>query len=104
MSRSVKVLLYVADRTLDSMMHAFDMFQSHKVLVSSQYDAVMTIDDDTDIIQGLYTAINKIFLTEEFPDVEFVNREDDLGIEGLRKAKLSYKPIKLVDKYSLVEK
>ena len=66
--------------------------------------AVIHIEKANPSIRGLYTAINKIFLTEEFPDVEFVNREDDLGIEGLRKAKLSYKPIKLVDKYSLVEK
>lgn len=66
--------------------------------------AVVHIEKANPNIRGLYTAINKIFLEEEFPDVEFVNREDDLGIEGLRKAKLSYKPIKLVDKYSLIEK
>ena len=55
-------------------------------------------------IRGLYTAINKLFLENEFPSVEFVNREEDLGIEGLRQAKLSYKPIKLVEKYTLIEK
>ena len=55
-------------------------------------------------IRGLYTAINKLFLENEFPDVEFVNREEDLGLEGLRQAKLSYKPIKLVEKYTLIEK
>lgn len=55
-------------------------------------------------IRGLYVAINKLFLENEFPNVEFVNREEDLGLEGLRKAKLSYKPIKLVEKYTLIEK
>ena len=55
-------------------------------------------------IRGLYAAINKLFLENEFPNVEFVNREEDLGIEGLRQAKLSYKPIKLVEKYTLIEK
>ena len=55
-------------------------------------------------IRGLYAAINKLFLENEFPDVEFVNREEDLGLEGLRQAKLSYKPIKLVEKYTLIEK
>ena len=55
-------------------------------------------------IRGLYTAINKLFLENEFPDVEFVNREEDLGLDGLRQAKLSYKPIKLVEKYTLIEK
>lgn len=65
--------------------------------------ALIHIEKANPNIRGLYAAINKIFLEAEFPDVEFVNREDDLGIEGLRKAKLSYKPIKLVDKYSLIE-
>lgn len=65
--------------------------------------ALIHIEKANPDIRGLYTAINKFFLENEFPDVEFVNREDDLGIEGLRKAKLSYKPLKLVDKYSLIE-
>ena len=55
-------------------------------------------------IRGLYPAINKIFLCEEYPDVKFVNREDDLGLENLRKAKMSYNPIELIEKYTIVEK
>lgn len=66
--------------------------------------ALIHIEKANPDIRGLYTAINKLFLENEFPDVEFVNREDDLGLEGLRQAKLSYKPLKLVDKYSVVEK
>lgn len=55
-------------------------------------------------IRGLYTVINKLFLENEFPQMDFVNREEDLGLEGLRQAKLSYKPVKLVEKFTLVEK
>lgn len=55
-------------------------------------------------IRGLYVAINKIFLNEEFPNVAYVNREDDLGLENLRKAKESYNPIEMVEKYTIVEK
>ncbi|MDO5095056.1 MAG: phosphatidylglycerol lysyltransferase domain-containing protein [Peptostreptococcaceae bacterium] len=66
--------------------------------------ALIHIEKANPDIRGLYTAINKFFLEKEFPDVEFVNREDDLGIEGLRAAKLSYKPLKLVDKYAMFEK
>lgn len=65
--------------------------------------ALIHIEKANPDIRGLYTAINKLFLEAEFPDVEFVNREDDLGIEGLRAAKLSYKPIRLVDKYAAFE-
>ncbi|MSS62632.1 DUF2156 domain-containing protein [Velocimicrobium porci] len=54
--------------------------------------------------RGLYNYINQQFLIHEFPEAEFVNREDDLGQEGLRKSKLSYKPIRLETKYVIREK
>lgn len=55
-------------------------------------------------MKGLYNYINQQFLINCFPDAELVNREDDLGQEGLRKAKLSYNPIELIEKYNLTEK
>lgn len=50
-------------------------------------------------ITGLYSAINQEFLLHEWPDIQYVNREEDTGAEGLRKAKMSYHPIELVTKY-----
>lgn len=38
-------------------------------------------------IRGLYQAINRDFLMHEFAETEFVNREEDMGLPGLRQAK-----------------
>lgn len=54
-----------------------------------------------DIADGAYAAINNGFakhLRDKYPEVAYLNREDDMGLEGLRKAKLSYNPHHLVEK------
>ena len=65
--------------------------------------ALIHIEKANPDIRGLYPFINQQFLVNEFSEVEFVNREEDLGIPGLRKAKLSYHPIRFVEKFTVKE-
>ncbi|HEY8423929.1 MAG TPA: phosphatidylglycerol lysyltransferase domain-containing protein [Clostridia bacterium] len=51
---------------------------------------------------GIFAAINNFSVKEFFKDIEYVNRQEDMGIEGLRKAKLSYHPVFILSKYRLV--
>jgi len=50
--------------------------------------------------QGSYAVINNEFLKNEWKDIKYVNREEDMGLEGLRKSKLSYKPEIIFEIYS----
>lgn len=55
---------------------------------------------------GAYTAINYFFanhIFEKYPFIKYLNREEDMGIEGLRKAKLSYNPIFLQERITATE-
>ncbi|MGN0977068.1 MAG: DUF2156 domain-containing protein [Faecousia sp.] len=52
-------------------------------------------------VEGAYAAINCEFaryLRLKYPDIQYLDREDDVGVEGLRKSKLSYNPHHMVEK------
>ncbi len=66
--------------------------------------AVIHVEKANPDIRGLYPMICQQFLCHEFPDAELVNREDDMGLEGLRKSKMSYNPIYLEEKYEIRQK
>lgn len=53
---------------------------------------------------GIYAGINNLFAKEFAADTAYINREEDLGLEGLRKSKLSYKPAFLLNKYTITFK
>jgi uncharacterized protein len=66
--------------------------------------AVIHIEKANPDIPGLYAAINQLFCAEEWSGVKYINREQDLGLENLRKAKESYYPDQMVEKYTLIHK
>ena len=54
------------------------------------------------IDESAYVAICNGFAThlmDKYPHLQYLNREDDLGIEGLRKSKLAYNPVTLIEKH-----
>lgn len=52
-------------------------------------------------VQGAYPMICNQFAKANAAELKYINREEDLGLEGLRKSKLSYKPAFMVDKYTV---
>ncbi|MBK5194515.1 MAG: DUF2156 domain-containing protein [Proteiniphilum sp.] len=51
-------------------------------------------------IHGAYTIINQQFAENEVSEFTYINREEDMGIDNLRQAKLSYQPDILLKKYN----
>jgi len=75
------------------------------------YTVAEPLCDDTMVIhfekgnvayKGIYQAINQMFLENQGSEFVNVNREQDLGDEGLRKAKLSYNPSFMMKKYEAI--
>lgn len=83
---------------LDGRVAAFSMGQR---INQTSYD--VNFEKAFASIQGAYALINREFsrmIHETYPDIEFLDREDDMGLDTLRKAKLSYHPAIVLDKYT----
>ena len=82
--------------TVDGKMVAFSFGE---VLCYPESIVVIHLEHaDTDF-QGSFPMINQQFLEHQWSDFKLVNREEDMGLEGLRKAKKSYYPIFMTEKY-----
>ncbi|BBJ27190.1 DUF2156 domain-containing protein [Athalassotoga saccharophila] len=68
----------------------------------NQNTFVIHIEKANKAYEGIYVAINNLFCKNNLNPGMFVNREQDLGDEGLRKAKLSYFPDHFVEKFSVL--
>lgn len=67
----------------------------------NQDTAVIHIEKADPEIPQLFVAINQQFCENQWSKVPWVNREQDLGDEGLRQAKMSYHPSRLIQKFRI---
>lgn len=66
--------------------------------------AVIHVEKADPDIRGAYSAINQGFVEASWSHLTYINREEDMGLEGLRKAKISYKPVKMIEKFNIKAK
>lgn len=62
--------------------------------------AVIHVEKADPNVRGAFTAINQSFVEHAWKDMTYINREEDMGLPGLRHAKESYKPEKMIVKYT----
>ncbi len=61
--------------------------------------AVIHLEHADTKYEGAFAIMNQQFLEHEWQNFVYVNREEDMGIPGMRKAKESYRPVFMVEKY-----
>ncbi len=61
--------------------------------------AVIHLEHADTAYEGAFAMMNQQFLAHEWQDYTYVNREEDMGIPGMRQAKESYRPVFMVKKY-----
>ena len=54
--------------------------------------------------RGAFNVINRDFCANEWKNYKYINREEDMGVEGMRYAKRAYNPIKMIEKYRTIYK
>ncbi|MCU0821696.1 MAG: phosphatidylglycerol lysyltransferase domain-containing protein [Spirochaetes bacterium] len=81
---------------VDGAVHAFTLGE----MLNSE-TAVVHIEKASPKYPALYSVVNQQFCENIWHGVPYINREQDLGVDGLRKAKLSYHPSHLVEKFQV---
>lgn len=54
--------------------------------------------------RGIYPLLDNLFCKAHFGGVKYINKQEDMGIEGLRRSKLSYNPAAMAERYTAVKK
>ena len=70
----------------------------------SKETVIVHVEKASSQYRGLYQAINNEFCLSLPEETVYINREEDMGLENLRQTKLSYRPVRLAEKYTAVFK
>jgi len=108
------MLLYEKDAIIEALNHFDDLgLTGGAILVDGEVKAfafgeplnedtiVIHIEKGNPEIRGIYQVINQQFCEHAWYEYKYVNREEDMGIKGLRAAKQSYHPIMMIKKYDI---
>ena len=66
--------------------------------------AIIHFEKSDPTIRGLYQVINHEFVVHAWSHTTYINREEDMGIPGLRHSKESYNPVRFIEKYDVTLK
>ncbi|RKM61087.1 DUF2156 domain-containing protein [Butyrivibrio sp. CB08] len=95
-----KITFRVGGIFIDDQLEAFAIGSYNQ---AEQMIVVSTEKANNDI-PGIYQMINQQYLLNSYEEAKLVNREDDMGLEGLRQAKESYNPIGFARKFKVTQK
>ena len=107
--------LLIEQRAIEIAFNNLDLFIGEKVVIDGHLVgftigqivnngklAIVHFEKADTSYTGAYPSLNNHFAKNYLFAVELINREEDMGIEGLRKAKLSYQPIKIGNKFCII--
>lgn len=106
LSRKMIRLIAEGDTTLEGMILYADGKVGAYTIGDIKGDTLFVhVEKATRAVNSSYEMINYVFakaMTEKYPEIKYINREDDSGDMGLRMAKESYHPLEILKKYNVV--
>lgn len=77
-------------------------FSAGEVLTDDMAHILLEFADND--FRGAFNVINRDFCANEWKNYKYVNREEDMGVSGVRYAKRAYNPVKMIEKYRTIYK
>ncbi len=106
LSRRMISLIEKGDKNLEGMILYADGKVGAYTIGDVKGDTLFVhVEKATRGVNSSYEMINYVFakaMTEKYPEIKYINREDDSGDMGLRMAKESYHPVEILKKYNIV--